>query len=209
VKKSPEAKESRPIHMPEIVLVAEGWLVLAKLTVLPKDVGYYCLGGNCGMGGLVDEGPSGCKKGMLTELIFASGIVAICIVIHITGTVILAEQLIDRREWMQRQTSLMRHTLLLIAVFAVIILLHLAETAIWAVFYQWQRLFPDYETSLYFSLGSYTTIGYGDVVLPQRWRLLGGIEGISGVLLCGLSTAFIFVIVNAVFQIRLQQQAKA
>ncbi|HEY6186312.1 MAG TPA: potassium channel family protein [Pyrinomonadaceae bacterium] len=145
---------------------------------------------------------------MLRELIFASGIVAICIVIHITGMVILAEQLIDRREWIQRQTSLMSHTLLLIAVFAVIILLHLSETAIWAAFYQWQRLFPDYETSLYFSLGSYTTIGYGDVVLPQRWRLLGGIEGISGVLLCGLSTAFIFVIVNAVFQIRIQQQAK-
>ena len=67
--------------------------------------------------------------------------------------------------------------------------------------------FKDFETSWYFSLGSYTTIGYGDVVLPAKWRLFGGIEGISGVLLCGLSGAFLFAIINHMFQSRAQQQA--
>ena len=75
------------------------------------------------------------------------------------------------------------------------------------VYYYMRGLFSDYETAFYFSLGSYTTIGYGDVLLPQRWRLLGGLEGISGVLLCGLSTAFIFAIVNGLFQIRIQKRA--
>jgi Ion channel len=145
---------------------------------------------------------------MLTELAIAFGIMAICVVIHSAGMVILAERLIDRRAWIERHPSMMHNTLLLILVFAIIILLHLVETAIWAAFYQWWNLFSDYETSLYFSLGSYTTIGYGDVSLPQRWRLLGCIEGLSGVLLSGLSVAFTFVIVNALFQIRMQQQAK-
>jgi len=80
------------------------------------------------------------------------------------------------------------------------------EAAIWAVFYYHSGLFPDFETSLYFSIGSYTTIGYGDVVLPRAWRMLGGIEGLSGVLLCGLSTAFVFAVVNAMFQKRLGAQ---
>ena len=98
----------------------------------------------------------------------------------------------------------MRKSILgLIIVFAVIILLHVGEAAIWGIFYYRRNLFTDYETSLYFSLTSYTTIGYGDVVLPQKWRLLGAIEGISGVLLCGLSTAFIFAIVSAILQMRL------
>jgi voltage-gated potassium channel len=145
---------------------------------------------------------------MLTELAFAFGIVAICVVMHTAGLVTLAEQLFGRRKVFEQQASRTHFALLLITVFAIIILLHLAETAIWAAFYSWRNLFPDYETSLYFSLVSYTTIGYGDVVLPQNWRLLGGIEGISGVLLCGLSTAFIFAIVNELFQIRVRRQER-
>ena len=143
---------------------------------------------------------------MLKVLSITSGIVAVCVVIHTTGLVILAEQLLDRRAWLERHPGMMQHSLLLIPVFTVIIMLHLVETAIWGLFYQWSGLFPDYETSFYFSLSSYTTIGYGDVLLPQRWRLLGGIEGVSGVLLCGVSTAFIFVIVNELIQIHTRQR---
>ncbi|HEX3186311.1 MAG TPA: potassium channel family protein, partial [Pyrinomonadaceae bacterium] len=78
------------------------------------------------------------------------------------------------------------------------------ETSLWATFYYARGLFQDFETSLYFSLVTYGTMGFGDVVLPQRWRLLSGIEGISGVLLCGLSGAFIFAVINALFQRRMQ-----
>jgi Ion channel len=145
---------------------------------------------------------------MLTELLIAFGIVAICVMIHTTGMVMLAERLLDRRAALERQQGMMHHTLLLIMVFAIIIVLHLAETAIWAAFFRWQMLFSDYETSFYFSLKSYTTVGYGDVLLPHKWRLLGCIEALTGVLLCGLSTAFIFVIVTMLFQIRFQQQTR-
>jgi voltage-gated potassium channel len=145
---------------------------------------------------------------VLRELFVAFGIVAVCVLIHVIGMVSLIEWLLEQRTTLERKTGMTQFSLLLIVIFAIVILLHLAETAIWAAFYSWRNLFPDYETSLYFSLGSYTTIGYGDVVLPQRWRLLGGIEGVSGVLLCGLSTAFIFAIVNALFQIRMQKRAR-
>jgi Ion channel len=80
--------------------------------------------------------------------------------------------------------------------------LHVSETALWALFYYSRGLFDTFETARYFSLGSYTTIGYGDVVLAHRWRLLGAIEGISGVLLCGISTAFMFAVINGMFQVR-------
>ena len=50
---------------------------------------------------------------------------------------------------------------------------------------------PDLETALYFSTASFTTIGYGDVVLGPDWRLIGAIEGANGLLLFGWSTAFL------------------
>ena len=42
----------------------------------------------------------------------------------------------------------------------------------------------------------YATIGYGDLVLPKEWRLFAPVEGLTGILMCGLSTAFFFVIVS-------------
>ena len=141
---------------------------------------------------------------MLIELLFAFGIVAVCVVIHTIGLMLLFEWLIKSRFAIRTRLRRDHYSFLLIGVFGFITILHIGETGIWAGFYYWQELFQDYETSLYFSLGSYTTIGYGDVVLPQKWRLVGGIEGISGVLLCGLSTACIFAVVNAIFQIRIR-----
>ncbi len=142
---------------------------------------------------------------MLRVLVIAFAIAAVCVLIHISGMVLLAEWLIERRAMLERQTKLWRLASVLALVFAITVLLHLTETAVWAAFYWWWSLFPDYETSLYFSLTSYTTMGFGDVVLPQKWRLLGGIEGFSGVLLCGASTAFIFVIVSTLLEIRTKQ----
>lgn len=142
---------------------------------------------------------------MLNELLIAFGIVAICVVIHVGGIAVFAQFLIGRFP-LERFNTIMRQSVLLILVFAVVIILHLIETGIWATFYYLYGLFETFEIALYFSLGTYSTIGYGDVVLPDRWRLLGGIEGISGVLLCGLSAAFIFAVVNALFQMRMQSR---
>lgn len=118
----------------------------------------------------------------------------------------MAEWLLQRRDYLERKHARLRFGIVMILLFSGIMLLHTVETGMWAAFYYAQGLFKDFETSLYFSLTSYTTIGYGDVLLPQRWRLLGAIEGVSGVLLCGISTAFIFAVMSAMFQMRIQQQ---
>jgi voltage-gated potassium channel Kch len=146
---------------------------------------------------------------MLNEILFATLIVAVCLLLHVGGLLLMAEWVLSRvprGHYLGRTSTPMRNATLLILLFSGIIFLHITETSLWAVFYYASSLFKDFETSLYFSLTSYTTIGYGDVLLPQRWRLLGAIEGISGVLLCGISTAFIFAVMSVIFQNRLQQQ---
>ena len=146
---------------------------------------------------------------MLNEALVAFVIVAICVVLHTSVLLIFAEWILRHLAVTNMNRRMRHHAILLILVFFVIIVLHLIETALWASFYYWQTLFADFETALYFSLTSYTTIGFGDVVLPQRWRLLGAIEGISGVLLCGLSTAFIFAVVNVLFRTRIDKNGGA
>lgn len=141
---------------------------------------------------------------MTRELLIAFGIMGLCVVIHVAGIVLLGEQLVRQRERIEERVGFTYSAALLLIIFAAVIFLHTIEATIWAGFYRWGGLFPDFETSLYFSLTSYSTLGYGDAVLPQNWRLLGTIEGISGVLLCGLSTAFLFAIVNALFRFRVR-----
>jgi hypothetical protein len=147
-------------------------------------------------------------KSMLRELLISFGILGICLVIHIIGVVFVGEQLVRRRQKFQQHAGPAQATVLLIVVFAFVILLHMTEACIWAAFYHWSGLLENYETALYFSLKSYSTVGYGDVLLPKNSRLIGTMEGISGVLLFGLSTAFLFAIVNALFQFRIQKLSK-
>jgi voltage-gated potassium channel len=56
--------------------------------------------------------------------------------------------------------------------------------------------FTSWESAFYFSASSYATVGYGDVVLPPNWRMLGPLESIIGVLTCGVSVSLAFAIIT-------------
>ena len=81
-----------------------------------------------------------------------------------------------------------------------LLLLHLAEAIVWALFLVWIGGLPDLETAMYFSLTSYTTVGYGDVLLSPRWRLLGPIEAAVGVLMLGWSTGILVAVIGATYR---------
>lgn len=85
---------------------------------------------------------------------------------------------------------------LMVRLIVALLLLHALEVAVWAQFFILQRLFPNAETAYYFSITSYTTVGYGDVVLPSSWRLLGGWEAMTGVLMFGWSTASLVTLLH-------------
>lgn len=145
---------------------------------------------------------------MLREILIAAALVTVCLVVHVAGILLMAKWLLRKRDQLGLNITNKHFALLLIVLFAGVMCLHLTQTGLWAMFYYTRGLFGDFETSLYFSMVSFTTIGYGDVLLPRRWRLLGVVEGFSGVLLCGISTAFMFAVVNGMFQLRIQQRSK-
>ena len=77
----------------------------------------------------------------------------------------------------------------------VMIILHTLQILVWAAFYRWE-CFPSFQRAFYFSAVSYSTVGYGDVILPAAWQLLGPLESVAGVLMCGLSAGLLFALVT-------------
>jgi hypothetical protein len=77
-----------------------------------------------------------------------------------------------------------------------LLIIHTAEIVFWGLSYFWLGCLPDAMSACYFSGVTYTTLGYGDLVLPQSWRLLAPMEALTGILMCGLSTGLFFAVVN-------------
>ena len=88
-----------------------------------------------------------------------------------------------------------RSALLVVQLSGAVIILHGVLILFWAGCYRW-LCFSSWESALYFSASSYATVGYGDVVLPSNWRMLGPLESIIGVLMCGTSVSLMFATVT-------------
>ena len=76
-----------------------------------------------------------------------------------------------------------------------VIVLHGIVILLWASGYRWLCL-PSWESAFYFSASSYATVGYGDVILSSKWRLLGPLESMVGMLMAGVSIGLLFAAVT-------------
>jgi hypothetical protein len=92
----------------------------------------------------------------------------------------------------------LRLVLVMWSAVSVLMLAHLAEIAIWAGTYRMLGLTPQPLDSFYFAFVNYTTLGYGDILPEQHWRLLGPMTAMNGVLLFGWSAAVIYDILRTI-----------
>ena len=133
---------------------------------------------------------------MLVKMLVAAVLVAITVAVH-AGGLGMVLWAIDRSR-ITPPSHPAAVTWLLIRVIWLLILVHVAAITVWALFYWWRECLPSAEAAFYFSGVTYTTLGYGDLVLPEPWRMLGPIEGLSGILMSGLSASLFFAIVSAI-----------
>jgi len=130
---------------------------------------------------------------MISRLLIAWCLVALCVAIHAGGVT-------SALRWLRGRTGSAQRfwpwTWRFICLAGWMILFHLLEITAWAIFYFWKGAMADLQSALYFSAVTYTTTGYGDLVLPEEWRLVGGIEALTGILMCGWSTGFFFAVVS-------------
>ena len=134
---------------------------------------------------------------MFSIILSACVLAYLTVAIHATGIALLLRTFMRLRAL---PTSILRIAVMLLRMVWWLVLLHMTEIFVWALFYLWRGLVTDTETAFYFSGVTYTTIGYGDVLLPKPWRLLGPIEGLMGILMCSLSTGYFFLIGSRIYQ---------
>ncbi len=136
---------------------------------------------------------------MLIRLTMPGVLLALCVVIHALVMTGLLHRL--SRSAAHRTLRFWAAIRALIQLAMWIVAAHMFEIAIWASFYVWLQAFPDMKTSFYFSAVTYTTVGYGDVVLPENWRLFAAVEGLTGILMCGWSAGVFFAVVSRIYSL--------
>ena len=125
------------------------------------------------------------------------GLVVHTIVLRLRGN--LQRGRIGARLWMNL-TFMVATTLLALAG-------HLAEIVLWAFALDLTGAVADIGAAIYSSAGSYTTSG-SDIPLPPQWKLLGPFEAVDGMLMFGISTAFLFAVINRLIHARFDDADK-
>lgn len=138
-------------------------------------------------------------KSSAGEFIIAALLVTATLIIQSTGMALLIVWGRARFAHHVERLGPVRGALLIVRITGIMFILHGLEILLWAGFYRWSS-FPSWEAAFYFSATSYSTVGYGDLLLPARWRILGPIESMAGVLMGGLSASFLFAAVIRLLQ---------
>lgn len=127
---------------------------------------------------------------MFGSVLVATVMVAVTVVIHYFGLVLLLK-LLRGRPRREKKTPLFSQGEAILFIVFCLMALHTVEIWSYAGLYLLAGALPDLETAVYFSTASFTTVGYGDIVLEPDWRIIGAIESANGLLLFGWSTAFL------------------
>jgi hypothetical protein len=125
---------------------------------------------------------------MLQSLALGLFIVCLTVLVHVFGLIWTTRAM----NWMVKRFRLHGGSLLaMVTVVIGLFIILLVQTSVWAICYEFVDAFPNFSTSMYFSVASFATLGLGDVIPAHGWRLLGAIESLNGFLMIGWSTAYL------------------
>jgi len=136
---------------------------------------------------------------MFKSIAIGAVLVCVTIVIHAVGSMVWVQFLMGRYaekdgDWRTRDTIP-----ILVSTGVVLLTLHVVEVALWALTYLALPAITELETlekALYFSMVTFTTLGFGDITLGPDWRVLSGIEAMNGIVLFGWTTALLFSVLQ-------------
>lgn len=90
----------------------------------------------------------------------------------------------------------LQRTVLIAGLVVFLFIVSLLDAALWAHTYLRVGAIEQLETALYFSMVTFTTLGYGDITLPSEWRLLASFEAANGIIIFGWTTALVAAVIQ-------------
>ena len=127
-------------------------------------------------------------------------LIALTVVIHVFGLGLikrLRERLMPHIRRLRASSPLARMSLGLTTLS--ITVLHGLEGSLWAVAFRALGALPDMRTAVLYSLNAMTSYGHVNLELAHRWQLMGAMEALNGWILFGMSTAFLFTLIQEVW----------
>lgn len=140
---------------------------------------------------------------MLLPIVFGFVLGTLSMGIHALGTAWLLQRQRSRHESLHDQSGAITLLSVIGLTMAVLTSLHVLQITLWGVAYLWIpgiTALAGLEEAIYFSVITFTTVGYGDVVVDSDWRLMAGIEALNGILLMGWSTAVLISVAQRFWQ---------
>ncbi|GGG51161.1 potassium channel family protein [Bizionia arctica] len=141
---------------------------------------------------------------MILSLLIGSLIIIISVVIQAYGNVMWLKKIIPSFENRNKFDHSKVALRLLITSFLFFSILHFLQTWLWAFTYmlipETRELFSGVSEAWYFSMVTFTSLGYGDLTLTDNWRILSGIEAINGIMLIGWSTAMMYSLIQQIYK---------
>ena len=128
---------------------------------------------------------------LATNLSLGTVVIAATVLIHTTGLIALTRFTGQATNWLKLHHHTFGRVLAIEATVLGLFFIHTLEVWLWALVYLALGVVAHIEEALYFSTVSFSTIGFGDVVLSPEWRMFSSLEGINGFLLIGWSTAYL------------------
>lgn len=135
---------------------------------------------------------------MVLSLLIAIVLLTLTTFLHITAT-ILVRRLSHKAEFHSGQKILKHPFTWLSIVVLVLFFATFLEVLCWALTYLLIGAIEGLEPALYFSMVTYTTVGYGDIILGSDWRLLSAIEAVNGLFMFGWSSAVVVIAVQHLY----------
>lgn len=137
---------------------------------------------------------------MLINLLLGCATVFISMGIQVTVVVYMIRYLLKTMSREDRNTeSFGFDTYAISMVLLILFAGHLAQIAIWAGLFMYLGEFADFVTAFYHSAVNFASLGYGDIVMSEKWRLLGALEASNGVLMFGLSAGTLLAVMTNLF----------
>lgn len=128
---------------------------------------------------------------MLTQIFIGTAVIFMTIVIQVLFISTAIQALTQYRTWMVSPPLIVKTTLALVAVVLWLIAGISLSAWLWAGVFLVVEVFQSLEPALYFSIVTFTTLGYGDITLDPQWRILASFAAVNGLIIFGLNTAFL------------------
>jgi hypothetical protein len=138
------------------------------------------------------------SSGWVADWAWSLPLILLTVLMHAVGLLFIEVYVVQKLEAALRNVRFrIRFPLIISAVVLWVTTLHAAEAAVWAGVYRWLGALPDQNTAMLYSISAITSYGHAGLYLLPQWQLMGALEALNGVMLFGLTTAFLFTVVQS------------